>query len=386
MKTKKLTALSLPNLSVGDYPDHIFPGLTFRVGLKRKTWTLRHRIGDKQRRETLGFYFGDDKPNSMGLAAAREKAREIAGRIDAGAPLEPPPVHPRQGGITLEQLIDRYEKMRRKEGGRVKSLDEALRTVRRGLKDYVKLPARQFSKADLRAARDAINEGNSHMGNRLLGYTSPILKWAASEDIIDFNFASAIRRATESKRERTLTRTELKAIWQSSYELGSSVPATNFGALIRFLIATGQRIGEAASMKHGDILNHVWRQTMNKASREHRLKLPQIALDQIGKGEMRDLVFAGEKGTKIGAVSKFKTSMDELSGVSDWRIHDLRRTFASLAQEAGISETAIRAVLNHAIAGVAQVYLRGELDRQKADALNLWGREVEKIIGIRRAA
>ena len=79
-----------------------------------------------------------------------------------------------------------------------------MRTVRRGLKDYLDLPAREFSKADLRAARDAINEGNSHMGNRLLGYTSPILKWAASEDLIDFNFAGAIRRAPEAKRERTL--------------------------------------------------------------------------------------------------------------------------------------------------------------------------------------
>ncbi len=386
MKPKKLSALSLPNLPVGDHPDHVFPGLTFRVQAKRKTWTLRHRIGDKQRRETLGFYFGEGQPNSMGLAAAREKAREIAGRVEAGAPIGPPPVHPRKGGITLEQLIHDYEKMRRKEGGRIKSLDEALRTVRRGLKDYLKLPARQFSKADLRAARDAINEGNSHMGNRLLGYTSPILKWASSEDLIDFNFATAIRRATETKRERTLSRAELKAIWYASYQLGNSVPAKNFGAMVRFLIATGQRIGEAASMKHGDVLNQLWRQTVNKASREHRLKLSQIAIDQMGTGEARDLVFAGEKGTKIGAVSKLKIELDKASGVSNWRIHDLRRSFASLAQELGISETAIRAVLNHAIGGVSGVYLRGELDKQKADALRAWGKELEKIVGIKRAA
>ena len=65
---------------------------------------------------------------------------------------------------------------------------------------------------------------------------------------------------------------------------------------MRFLLATGQRIGEAATMRHGDVLGGIWRQNDNKASREHRLKLPALALDQIGTGMAAELCFPGEGG------------------------------------------------------------------------------------------
>ena len=45
-----------------------------------------------------------------------------------------------------------------------------MRSLRRNLKPYLSLPADQFSKADLRAARDAMIEaGTVIAGNRLLG-------------------------------------------------------------------------------------------------------------------------------------------------------------------------------------------------------------------------
>lgn len=381
---KKLTAAALEsgNLPEGEYWDSYCPGLILRVGKLRMTWQFRYRQGGKNPRERIGYF------PALSLSDARKMAADIGKRIDAGLRAVPEPVvHPRSPeAMTLAKLIDDYEKMRRTEGGRIKSLDEAMRTVRRGLKKHLKLPVRDFTKADLRAARDAIGTGNSHMSNRFLGYLSPVMTWAVSEDLMEYNFVGQIRRAAEAKRDRVLSRKELKSIWLATYELGDSIPAKNFGRMVRFLIATGQRIGEAANMKHGDVLDGLWKQSDNKASREHRLKLPQIALDQIDPGAAKDLVFPGERGTKIGAVSKLKAALDEVSGVSDWRIHDIRRTAASLMQEAGVSETSIRAVLNHAISGVGQVYLRGELDKQKADALKEWGKELEKIVGIKRAA
>ena len=47
MKRLKLTAVALPSLAPGEYTDHILPGLNLTVGVRRKTWTLRHRIGGK---------------------------------------------------------------------------------------------------------------------------------------------------------------------------------------------------------------------------------------------------------------------------------------------------------------------------------------------------
>ena len=75
--------------------------------------------------------------------------------------------------------------------------------------------------------------------------------------------------------------------------------------MIRFLLVTAQRRDEAASLRHGDILDGTWRQTENKASRAHSLPLPPLALALVGKGDARDYVFGGRLG-KIGGFSKLK--------------------------------------------------------------------------------
>ena len=183
-------------------------------------------------------------------------------------------------------LIDRYERHRRRKGGRgMKSLDEAMRTVRRGLADYLKLPAVQFSKADLRAARDAIAARAPTAANRFQAYLRPVLGWADSEDLIPHDFSRAvIRVGREVKRDRVLSRDEIAAVWCATSTLGDSLPAQNFGRMVRFLMITGQRLGEAQNMRYGDLLGGVWRLAAEdtKAGREHRLKLPQLALDQVG--------------------------------------------------------------------------------------------------------
>ena len=51
-----------------------------------------------------------------------------------------------------------------------------------------------------------------------------------------------------------------------------------FGRMVRFLLVTAQRRDEAASLRHGDILGGVWRQTDNKSGRPHTIPLPDLAL------------------------------------------------------------------------------------------------------------
>ena len=116
--------------------------------------------------------------------------------------------------------------------------------------------------------------------------------------------------------------------------------------MVRFLLLTAQRRDEAASLRHGHILNGVWRQMENKASRPHSIPLPPLAKTLVGQGDARDYVFGGHTG-KIGAFSKLKRMLDKASGVNDWRLHDLRRTAATNMQELGIRNEVVQAVLNH---------------------------------------
>ena len=148
-------------------------------------------------------------------------------------------------------------------------------------------------------------------GNRLLQRLGPVLKWAAQEDLIPTNFVPDIRKAPEQKRTRKLTDAEIRKIWKAcGDDLGTREAAKNFGRMVRFLLVTAQRRDEAASLRHGHILDGVWRQTDNKSSRPHSLKLPPLALELVGQGGARDYVFAGSVG-KISGFSKLKIALDE---------------------------------------------------------------------------
>jgi hypothetical protein len=169
--------------------------LILRVGANRKTWSYRYRRGEGRQRLKLGHF------PQMGLAEARKAAREASERIDSGGTPAPSAPHPRSSSVlTLGKLFDHYEALRRREGKKIKTLDEAMRLVRRCLAPYLAVPADKFSKADLRAARDAmVDDGATFAGNRMLGYLGPVMRWAAQEDLVPANFMPDIRKAPERK-------------------------------------------------------------------------------------------------------------------------------------------------------------------------------------------
>ena len=375
MPTKKLTALSIPTLAPGEWYDAVLPGLILRVGKKRRTWQFRYHAGGSYHRKPLGHF------PAMELADAREAGRKLIGRAEKGVPIEVSAPHPRgSSSLTLGALFDRYEALRTKEGQRTKSLPEAMRSLRRNLKPWLSLPADQFSKADLRAARDAMMEADNVIAaNRMLGYLGPVLRWAAEEDLIPVNFVPAIRRAPEEKRSRVLTKKEIAKIWKACDDLGSREAAKNFGRLVRFLLVTAQRRDEAASLRFGHILDGTWRQATNKSDRPQSLTLPPLAKSLVGEGGAQDYVFAGRSG-KLSGFSKLKAELDKASGVTDWRLHDLRRTAATNMQELGIRNEVVQSILNHAVPGVGGVYLRSELEKQKAEALAMWATALARIV------
>ena len=66
--------------------------------------------------------------------------------------------------------------------------------------------------------------------------------------------------------------------------------------------------------------------------------------------------------------------------MTDWRLHDLRRTAATNMQELGIRNEVVQSILNHAVPGVGGVYLRSELEKQKAEALTMWASALVRIV------
>jgi integrase len=68
--------------------------------------------------------------------------------------------------------------------------------------------------------------------------------------------------------------------------------------------------------------------------------------------------------------------------VSDWTLHDLRRTVVSGMARHGIAPHVADKILNHqsgTISGVAAVYQRHEFLQERKEALNVWGTFVSSL-------
>jgi integrase len=89
------------------------------------------------------------------------------------------------------------------------------------------------------------------------------------------------------------------------------------------------------------------------------------------------------RGSPFSGWSKAKAQLDELSGVTDWRLHDLRRTVATGLQRLGIRLEVTEAVLNHVSgsrAGIVGVYQTHDYASEKREALSSWARHMMDIV------
>ena len=177
-----------------------------------------------------------------------------------------------------------------------------------------------------------------------------------------------------------LTKTEIAAIWKACDDLGSREVAKNFGRMVRFLLVTAQRRDEAASLRS-------WSYPRWRVAADHQ----QVGVGRtasscrrwpvlVGQGGARDYVFAGRIG-KMSGFSKLKTRTRQ--GIRRHRLAAARSAPNRGQQHAGvcgIRNEVVQAILNHAVPGVGGVYLRSELEKQKAEALATWATALTQIV------
>jgi integrase len=96
------------------------------------------------------------------------------------------------------------------------------------------------------------------------------------------------------------------------------------------------------------------------------------------------LVFPGIKGDKVSNNwGRAKINLDKASGVSNWALHDLRRTTATGLQKLGVRLEVTEAVLNHvggSRSGIVGIYQRHTWEPEKRIALQAWADRVEAIV------
>ena len=115
-----------------------------------------------------------------------------------------------------------------------------------------------------------------------------------------------------------------------------------------------------------------------KTNLDHVIPLSALAQSVLPERN-GEFVFSANGVEAIGGYQRHKAAIDELSGVSGWVIHDLRRSARSLLSRAGVPSDHAERCLGHVIGGVRGVYDRHEYFDEKARAFEALALQVQRI-------
>ncbi len=372
-------------------------GLVLRITDKGvRTWCVYFRLADaagkrKNQRMTLGGY------PAIGIAEARGQAREA--RDQAAGGIDPRKARTQaqaKSQATAERLLfsniakayvearcQREEqggpkKGHLKRGGEVESI------IRRHL-----MPAwghrliPEIGRLDLRDVTRPLLADKPMAAVRLHEVTKVLFYWAVNEGFLKASpFARMEAPVKKLPRERDLKHPELKRLWAAC-----EAKAYPFGPLVKLLALTLQRRNEVAEMQWPEIDLDKAQWTVpaerSKSKRAHIVPLSKPAV-QVIKSLPRYVggpyVFTSTEGRRpVSGFSKMKAQLDQASKVTDWRLHDLRRTGRSETARLKVDDVVAERVLNHVPRGMTAVYNQYQYLDEKREALNLWARELRKI-------
>ena len=330
-----IRSLPLPQKGQVTYFDDGLKGFGVRVS-KAGSRSFVLLVGANRKRTTIGRY------PVVGLAQARDIARKqlaewILGKRDTpptsppatSLPATPPPT-------TLRELVEHF-------------MGEKKLTLRpRTIGDYQRLLDKHFSfDAEVTAITpqrlatvfNAVRAPQERA--HLINLARMLFRFAELRNDTPRSPALGFIVQAPKARERVLSSDELRAIWRACAD-------DPFGISVKHMMLTGQRRGEIQHITlNGDIATIPSHHTKNK--RTHVFPVGGTAQGLL------------QKPREFNGWGNAKARLDKASGVADWTLHDLRRTYATTLTELGTPPHVIEAILNHKsgiIAGVAQTYNR----------------------------
>lgn len=368
------------------YWDEEVKGFGLRVfSSGRKSFFFAYRFGGRQRYLTLGDY-GPLTPAQAREMALQRKAEVLRG-ID--------PLATRQQDLrakTVAELCSAYLERHAKPHNKSWQKDRD-RIERYVLPAFGSWKVKGVARGDVARLHHKIGVERKHptTANRVLALVSSIWAkakiWGYLEEAAS-NPARGIERYAEKKRRRFVTRDEMP-------RLAAAIDAESgiyLKALIWLYLFTGLRKDELRTLrwapdregKRGHVDLEAGEITLPDTKGGEPLHLPlsseaRLLLEHVPRFEDNPHVFPGLKdGCPLVNVSKPWKRIKTRAGITDVRLHDLRRTVGSWLAQSGSSLELIGAVLNHADVKTTQIYARFHLD-PIANALEAHGKLLREV-------
>jgi integrase len=345
------------------------------TALGHRSFVVQYRVKRRSRRMHL--------KSGLNLSEARKEATAILGAVAKGH--DPLAERRKAEGAATNTLKSIAEEYLSRDGKQLRSAEQRSAVLERLV--YPRIGARQIDeirRGDIIRLLDQIaDERGPVMADQVLAYLRRVMNWHAGRSD-DFRSpivrGMARSRPGERRRQRVLSDNELRAIWRAA-----EASQKAFGYLVQFILLTAVRRNEAAHMRRSEISGDNWivPQARYKTGLELLVPLSPMAqavlakVPVIGRG---DLVFTTDGRRPLSAFSSFKQAFDEKCGVTDWTIHDLRRTARTLMSRARVDSDIAEMCLGHKLPTIRGTYDRHSYAEEKRIAFAKLAMVIERIL------
>jgi len=348
--------------------DDDISGFGLRVTAKgSKSFVFRYRAGHGRqapvRKPTIGRY-GD-----LTVDQARKIAKDWSATVTQGGD----PSQARRdvaAAPTLQALFDDYLERHAKPHKREKSWKQDVSNFENHVPECLRRKkVAEITTLDIVGVHQAMRN-TSTQANRVLAMLHTVFSMGITWGWCTTNPCRGVRRYHEENRERCLTPEELKSFLSALDSYANTTVrkeiARKVTNALRLLLLTGARRNEvmSASWDQFDLKAGVWTKPSahTKQKKLHRVPLSEPALELLtimrqecdGEGYL----FPAHQGTR-GYLSDPRKSWQailELAKLEDFRIHDLRHSFASFLAGSGQSLVVIGQLLGHTQAQTTHRY------------------------------
>ena len=213
--------------------------------------------------------------------------------------------------------------------------------------------------------------------NRSRALLSSMFNVAFEREIIEQSPMTRVKKLVEQNQiERYLSDDELKRLMNvlanhHAHDIDNQIIV----GIVEMLLLTGARKGEVLNLKWSDLdeNNHLWKLNENKSGKPRIIQLNSQAQQIIRRMSRKYLyVFANPKtGLPFNDIRKTFQKILEAAQIENFRIHDLRHNFASMAVNNGCDIYVVQHLLGHASPTTTQRYahLRQDTLRNASEML-----------------
>ncbi len=334
------------------YRDSILIGFGLRVTSGgAKSFIVEKRINGKTRRKTLGAY------GPLTVEQARKEATKFLGKVATGKdPIKEAKTN-KLKSITLKDVFDDYIKT--KKNLKSTTILDYKRTINDYLSNWQTKPIVDISKDMVEKHHRKLGERSHARANNAMRTLRALFNHAIAKyedenghSIITINPVSRLSDVGAwykvNRRQTIIKQHQLKDWYSATLKLNHETTRD----FLHLLLFTGLRRSEASMLKWSDIdfTEKTLTIPVTKNNQVHTLPLSDFLLELLksrNAEQVNDYVFPSNSNR--GYLIEPKTAVarvTELSKVS-FTLHDLRRTFITIAESLDISAYALKRLLNH---------------------------------------